>query len=71
MIFIVAALVAGNVATQLVASRSQARLVAALMARTPAEYAALRRADGPAAKAAKTPKTVLDSEALEVFPIGL
>jgi hypothetical protein len=63
------ALVGLNIVTLLVAARREARLLDALMTRTPAEYVALRRADAKQDKPKPRPET---DEAPElVFPIGM
>lgn len=68
MIAAVLALVALNVATQLLHTRREARLLAAVLARTPGEYTSMRRAE---AKPAKTPKPPIDEDAPNIYPIGL
>lgn len=64
----VIALAALNVVTLLVSARREGRLLDALMTRTPGEYIAARRAE---AKPAKTPKTPIDEDAPNIYPIGL
>lgn len=70
MIFALVALVGLNVVTLLVAARREARLLDALMTRTPAEYVALRRADSKTEKPKPRPER---DEAIDVltFPIGM
>lgn len=63
----VAALVAWNVATQILHARREQRLLDAVMTRTPAEYIAAKRADTSAA--AKPKQEPLDPSTL--IPIGL
>jgi len=69
MIAALIALVALNVVTLLVAARREARLLDALMTRTPAEYIAAKRADHDAPKSKPRPDS--DAEPELVFPIGL
>ena len=69
MLVAVVALVALNVATMLVAARREARLLDALMTRTPQEYIAAKKADKQ-----DKPKPRPDSPDTEpefVFPIGM
>ena len=70
MILAVLALVALNVATMLVAARREARLLDALMTRTPQEYIAAKKADKQ--DRPKPRHEALDAEVDALtFPIGM
>lgn len=69
MLIALIALVGLNIVTMLVAARREARLLDALMTRTPAEYIAAKKADSPAAKPKPRPES--DVEPALVFPVGL
>jgi hypothetical protein len=73
VIAVVVALVAWNVATQLLAARREARLLAAALARTPGEYVAMRKAEVTPALAKKRsqPREVSDVDPADLYPIGL
>lgn len=70
MILAVLALVALNVATMLVAARREARLLDALMTRTPQEYIAAKKADKQD-KPKPRPEADPDMDPSLVFPIGI
>lgn len=69
MIAVLLALVALNVATLLVAARREARLLDALMTRTPQEYIAAKRADKQDKPKPRPEQS--DAEPEFVFPIGM
>ncbi len=69
MLVALIALVGLNIVTLLVAARREARLLDALMTRTPAEYIAAKRADHDAPKPKPRPEADADPEF--VFPIGM
>lgn len=70
MIAALLALVALNVATMLVAARREARLLDALMTRTPAEYIAAKKADSSSEKPKRPgPQMDPDPDTL-IYPIG-
>ncbi len=64
----VVALVGLNIATMLVAARREARLLDALMTRTPAEYIAAKKADK---QDKPKPRPETDEAPELTFPIGL
>lgn len=68
MVLAILALVALNVATLLVAARREARLLDALMTRTPQEYIAAKRAEK---QDKPKPRPEPDAEPEFVFPIGM
>lgn len=70
MILVLLALVALNVATLLIAARREARLLDALMTRTPQEYIAAKRADKQD-KPKPRPEAVPEVDPSLVFPIGM
>lgn len=70
MIFVALALLALNVAQYALSTRREARLLDALMTRTPAEYIAAKRAGAPATKPKPRPEEP-EVDLSTVFPIGM
>lgn len=69
MIVALVALVALNVFTQLLAMRREARLLDALMTRTPQEYIAAKRVDAKQDK--PKPRPEVEAAPEMTFPIGM